>query len=628
MKDDAPPEGGASSFIPHPSSFDSVRLFAQCAQRRQPGFALAEQAPYVVHVCQLVEGVPLGIELAAAWVRDFSCAQIAQEIQNSLDFLQSPLRDAPTEHRSLRAVFDRSWRLLSDEEKRAFRNVAVLRGGFDADAAGGILNSEFVIQNSTRAITNYESHRDASQLQITNSLSALVDKSLLRRDPSGRYDMHELVRQYAEEKLRQAGDEAHVRAQHLNYFLAFAERAKPEMRGAKQAVWLERVEAEHGNIRAALRWSVESADAESGLKLAEAMWRFWMLRGHSHEGRQWLETLLREGSGASPTVRSDALHAVGNLARSQGDHRQAVEYLTQGLAVKRAQGDKPGIAALLGNLGNTVMELGDLKQARELQQECLDLQRELGDKWRVATALNNLGVVTGRQGDYPQAQQFYAEGLRRLRELEDKTGIAIALANLGNLVYSQGNIPQARAFLQESLVIFRELGIKRQIVVVVADLGVCALVSGDLKEGRALLEESVALARQQGDKSLLALGLSHLGDITMAEGDAKRAADLYAESLTLARQAQDQARTAQALVGLAQVADHRGDVERAIRLFGAAEALRAAVGFVLPLPERKACDESVAVARARLDAETFERAWHTGKAMPLEQAIADASERC
>ncbi|MEP7358979.1 MAG: LuxR C-terminal-related transcriptional regulator, partial [Anaerolineales bacterium] len=250
-------------------------LFMQSARRLRAGFAPSEaDKAAVVRICQLVGGMPLAVELAAAWVRMLSCAEIAAEIEGSLGILAAESRDVPLRQQSMQAIYDHSWKLLSLEEQQAFPRLSVFRSGFQREAA------EQVAQAGLRL------------------LSALVDKSLVRANPNGRYELHELARQYAAEKLQAAGDAETAARRHLAYCVGLAERAAPELIGPHQAVWLVRLEAEHDNLRAALAWSQAAAETEMGLRLAGAVWRFWFLRGHLLEGEQWLRRMLELPHGA------------------------------------------------------------------------------------------------------------------------------------------------------------------------------------------------------------------------------------------------------------------------------------------------------------------------------------------
>src|SRR5439155_7520691 len=237
-------------------SFSAVQLFVERAQQAHSVFVLSgDTAKGVVDICRLLGGLPLGIILAAAWARHFSPARIAESIKANLDFLASSSRDATPQHASLRAVFNHSWDLLSEEERRVFRGLSVFRGGWEEEAAERVAGASLY------------------------SLLSLLDKSLLRRDARGRFDIHEVLRQYAAEKLDEApGDRGEIEHRHAKYYLELAQLAEPELRGEEQGKWLELLEREHDNLRAALHWAMENGEVEIGLLLGGALWRFWYMR--------------------------------------------------------------------------------------------------------------------------------------------------------------------------------------------------------------------------------------------------------------------------------------------------------------------------------------------------------------
>jgi len=583
-------------------SYSAVQLFLQSARRVDWRFTLVQEAGWVVRICQLMEGMPLGIELAAAWVGERSCREIAQTIERNLGFLAASFRDMPPRHRSMRAAFDHSWHLLSEEEQRVFRRLSVFRGGFQEAAAVQVTGA---------------SHR---------LLASLADKSLLRRLPSGRYELHELLRRYGAERLQEAGEETSLHRRHLNYFVALAERAAPELEGPEQEAWLRRLEADHDNMRAALDWSIRGGEAERGLRLAAALWRFWEVRGHLREGCRWLEETLAkaEPERTSPSVRARALRGAGRLLQCQGEYERATALYQESLALLRELGDKQGIAHTLNNLGLVAWHQGNYSEAIAAYEESLALKRQLGDKRGIASSLGNLAIVTWYQGDYERARALYTESLALFRELEDKKNIAISLRNLGALAREQGEYEQAAALLEESLALFRELGSRRGIASSLGLLGYVARDRGDLERATALWEECLTLFRELGDKRSIAITLANLGSVALARGEHERAEGLYRESLALQREVGEKRDIAECLEGLAGVASQQGLAERATRLLAAAEALREEVGAPLPPADRARYERHVAALRLKLNREDFERAWAQGRATPVEQAVAYA----
>src|SRR5258708_3509682 len=242
-------------------TYDAVQLFVQRAQRVQPGFSLADDPASVVTICQLVEGMPLALELAATWLRSVSCREIARQIERNLDFLATPLRDVPERHQSLRAVFDHSWSLLVEDEQRVLAVLSVFRGGFDLEAAEQVAAASPSI------------------------LAGLVDKSLIRLQSSGRYDLHERLRQYVLGKLAE-DDEMIATRRHFEFFLNLATQAEPQIYGPAHEVWVDRLEMERDNLRVALDWSTRQ-ETDAGLRLAVALGRFWDATDYWTEGYQW-----------------------------------------------------------------------------------------------------------------------------------------------------------------------------------------------------------------------------------------------------------------------------------------------------------------------------------------------------
>jgi predicted ATPase/DNA-binding SARP family transcriptional activator len=409
----------------------AVQLFVQSAVRAKNDWRLNEaERPWIVRICQLLEGLPLGIELAAAWVRLLSCEEIAREVEKDLAFLASTTRDVPNRHRSLQAVFDHSWRLLSEEEQRVLGELALFRGGFRREAAEQVAGAGLPL------------------------LSALLDKSLLRRNPTGRYDLHELVRQYSLQMLDEDGM-LMVRTRHLRYFRELAETAEGKFTGPEQGRWLAALEAEHDNVQAALEWAFGGGDAKDGLRLAVALYRFWHWHTHLSEGRQWLRFGLaavdEHETEEDALLRAKAFHAMGVLTDEQGAYAEATTLFEQALALRQQWGDRAGQAASLNSLGVVAWEQQALDQAQSYMEASLALRRELGQREWLLGPLNNLGVVAIARGDYEAAQAFLEESLAISRESQDQLGAAGSLLNLGTMMLDRGEPASAWPYLIESL---------------------------------------------------------------------------------------------------------------------------------------------------------------------------------
>ncbi len=539
---------------------DAVQLFVQSARRARADFALtASNAKDVAQICRLTAGMPLAIELAASWLRALSCAELVQELEHSAAFLSAAARDGPDRHRSLATVFEHSWQRLAGHEQRALRQIAVFSGGFRRDAAREICGATLEI------------------------LKELVDRSLLRHSLEGRYELHELIRQYAAQQLALAGEDGQVRRQHAVYFRALAERAEPELLGPEQQRWLARLDEEHDNLRAALRWAL-GGGIEEALAIGGALPRYWATRGFFNEGRHWLEQALAhpDRDAAPAEIRLRALNAAGTLARLQGDLARAQQHLEECLSLSRASEAQRWSAVALNALGLVARRQGDSHRAACLYEESIALSREAGDRRTLINAISNLAGVLNAQGDHARAAELYEESLAFSREAGDQLGIAADLNNLANAVFDLGNYPRARA----------------------------------------LYEESLELYRAGGDLYGVSLALYNLGDLAHREGQPDRAGAYLCEGLAIALSQHNRLACAEYLEKLAALAASQGVPEHAARLWGAAEREREALGAARPPEHAEAHATEVGAARAAAGASAFSAAWAAGRALQLEDAVA------
>jgi tetratricopeptide (TPR) repeat protein len=461
---------------------------------------------------------------------------------------------------------------------------------------------------------------------ILDLLTQLVFKSLAVMDEQQgdvRYRALETVRQYGLDKLRESGEADLIHRRHRDYFLGLAEQAKPELSGKNQGLWLDRLEREHDNLRAALAWSMASGEAEIGLRLATAVSRFWSVRGYFEDGRKSLtEILSRPDAAASTAVRAEALSEAGRLAWRQGDHIQARTFYGESLAIQRALGDQLGIAQALSHLGDLARVEADHAAARALTEESLEIRRRLGDRLGVSRALNNLGLIAREQGEYAAARALHEESLTLKREMGDTLGMAYAFNNLGLVATAEGQYGQARSFYEQSLALSRELGDKGGIIsYALNNLGNVAYLQGDHTAARALLEESLAIKRELGDKSGAAFTLNILGHVVLEQGNYELADSLLVESLGIRRELEDKLGMAECLESLAGLAGAQGHHARASRLLGAAEAIRTLIGTPLPPSDRAAHDRCVASTRDALGEPLFNAEWVKGHEETLDQAI-------
>jgi len=558
----------------------AVVLFMQRAQAVQPDLALTPAlVPVVAEICVRLDGLPLAIELAAARARLYAPPALLARLGDRLGLLTRGTRDATDRQRTLRGAIDWSYALLDAPEQRLMARLAVFAGGASLDAVATVCSSMGDLG-----------------IDALDGLESLLDKSLLYRDRVSpareeaeearpRVAMLETIRAYAWEQLAAFGEMEGARRAHATYYTALAERAETYLTGPKQAVWLAILDADGDNLRAALAWSAER-DSDALLRLANALARYWHMRGQATEGRAWLTTTLERASqsGVVSPACATALYAAGHLARAQGDLTAARRLFERGVALYEVWEDKTGLAALLTALAGVAHEQGDDASVVALHEQGIRLARARGERRHLAIALTNLGVARQEQGDYAAALPLHEESLTIARELDATRDIAAALGNLGLLHRERGNFARAMA----------------------------------------CYEECLTIAQGSGDKSVIAIALNNIGDVMREQGDDARATELLARSLALYVEVGSRWGVAYALEGLAAVAASGGQPGRAARLYGAAASLRQALGAPLPPNERPRHERAVGRPRDLMGQSRFDAAFAAGGALTMDQAVDEA----
>src|SRR5262249_31277866 len=455
--------------------YSAVALFLRCARRARTAFALTEaEQPYVSQICQLVEGMPLGIELAASWVRVLSCGEIAQEIRRSIDFLSTSLRDVPERHHSLRAVCDQSWSLLSNEERGVLRKLAVFRGGCGREAA------ETVAGASLRL------------------LAALVDKSLLRRTSGGRYEMHELIRQYAAAQLQaNPPEESMTRERFIQYYAAWLERLKDQLLSSKQPETLAEMSAEIDNLRLAWGWMAVHRQLAQIRQSLYSLALFHEISNRFREG----EALFRQAA--------EAFQISGEAATD-------TEYSVV-------------LAQVLTQQARFYLRLVQIEQARALLQPSLNLIRPEVDQAALADTFSCLGLADLLQGNFPGARHYLEESRTLHRALGNQWEAAICLTLLGYTCQVQGTYEEAYQLLSDSLIELRVIGAPHGTAFCLQTLSTMTIILGKYTEAQRLLDESLELCRAINDRWGLAATLTSSGLMALALGQALRAEHLFRE---------------------------------------------------------------------------------------------------
>jgi len=595
--------------------YAAVRLFVQRARAVKQDFYLTDaNASAVARICVRLDGLPLAIELAAARIKLLSPEALLARLHQRLQTLTDGSRDLPERLRTMRDAIAWSYDFLDAGEQVLFARLSVFVGGCTATAAEVVCGA---------------THDPATP--VFAGLASLVGQSLLQvsgqDDGESRFGMLEIIREYGQERLMASEEMEEIRRRHAAYYMALAEEAEPELQGPDQALWIERIEQEHNNLRAALQWALDSGAQATGLRLAGAVWRFWYKRGYVSEGQEWLEGLLASAANGneqpSASVYIKALHGAGVLAVLQSKYDQATLLYERGLALARQQDDKQSLAEMLHSLGRVAHDQYNYERAIGLYEESLCLRRTIGDKKGIANTLTNLGIVAHEQGNYAKAAVLYEEGLALYRELGDKRSVGICLGNLGLALSDQGEWARGAVLIEENLRLQRELNDKVSIGHALINLGCVALLQGEYERAATLAEESFALQQELGDKRNMASSLLNWGEALRNMGDYERAKAIHKESLALARDVNNGLGIAECLEELADITSLQGCPNEAARLFGAAATLRDAMETPISPAERTNYDRAVAATKSAMGDDEFVAAWTAGMRMPIEQVIAE-----
>jgi predicted ATPase/DNA-binding SARP family transcriptional activator len=455
-----PPSRGAAPTFEELAANDAVRLFVTRLRAVDPAFELTEKgAPDVAEICRRLDGLPLAIELAAARGKLLPPSRMVQRLEQALDVLTGGARDLPSRQQTLRATLDWSYALLSEPERVLLARLAVFSGGCTVDAVESVC-----AENGTDVLAIFTS---------------LVDGSLLRRVGAGRFAMLETIREYALEQLEQTGEAQGLRRRHAEYFVELAETAERDVAVVDETTMHEQLEREHDNLRAVLFWSQLVGATDLELRLAAALGRFWLIRGHIGEGRGWLEDALHHDRGDEPAARVKALRGVGVLALKQRDLEQAESFLEESLALARELGDAPGMARATLSLGVIAVSHSDYERATQLNKETIELARAADERRVLSTAINNLGDLALHRGQYDDAAYWTREAVALARELRHREGLALALLNRGQACLHLGRQSKASAAFEEAFALARDLGYQEALAYALEGLAALAARQGE-----------------------------------------------------------------------------------------------------------------------------------------------------
>jgi len=516
--------------------YDAARLFVQAARRAQAGFELRadEQLP-LARICQLVQGMPLAILLAAAWVEVLSLPEIAEEIARSFDFLEAEMRDAPPRQWSIRAVFEPTWQRLDAEEQSVFMRLAVFRGGCTRQAAQAVTGTSLPI------------------------LQRLVNKAVLTRTPKGRYDIHELLRQYALERSAAAHETEDAQDAHCAYYAEFMQAREADLKGGdRQIAALDEIEAEFGNVRAVWDWAIARHRTDDLARMKWAVWQFLVIRGRSTEGLALFHSAL--GLEEDRPLHGRVTGVYGRFCYLVGRNREAEEWARQSLVIARETGNRTDLARALSEMAFSAADSSrDFEQAHRMIDESLALYRELGDIWGLTVGLHIKGVVAGDEGDYPSALSFTEEALGLARTIGDRHRIAAGLLNSG-LYYSYlGELEQALRCYEESLVLFRELNAPGGMAIALGNMGSIGKDLGDYASALQRLDEGLILATECGNRYLVGSILTNVVNILSLTDRMDEAVERLEECWRVTQSIEHETLEARVHLRRAMLAYRRGD---------------------------------------------------------------------
>ncbi len=446
---------------------DAVRLFLQCARQKLSDFSLESNIKAVTRICEMVQGMPLALELAASWIRVMTPSEIADQISQSYHALTSDLRNLPERHQTIQAVFESSWQWMSTEEQSVMRNLAVFRAGFSLEAAKKVAGASLPI------------------------LSGLMDKSLLNRDSRSvettRYEFHELIRQFAYDKLQVSGEAEITHNLHLNYFLSLAEQAEQFWDTAQEGEWLKNLEIERGNLNAALSWALDQKETEILFRLNAALLTFWMYKSPIGEAISWVRTSLAlvwdESNPAVLRSRAKVLNVGGYSAVMNSNFSLAQSQFEEGLSLYSRLEDQREIAWSLRGCAFAAMLKGDYAKAQPYVERSLAICQEFQDEWGIAWSIYDLGYLALARKDLAKARPLLENAHRQFHQHGILWGEFRSLTALGDLMRGLEQWQQASAYYREALVFQQQYQFSLFVAGIIEGLAQLILVCGDY--GRA-----------------------------------------------------------------------------------------------------------------------------------------------
>ncbi|HEY1011344.1 MAG TPA: tetratricopeptide repeat protein, partial [Herpetosiphonaceae bacterium] len=587
---------------------ESVALLLARLRATNPAFELTQaNALALAAICVRVDGLPLAIELVAAYGRLFTPQQLLSEIAQQFLHFRRRGGDQPDRHRSLTAALAWSYAQLPAAAQELFDRLSVFPGAWTVDAAAAVCDLG-----------------GDGRLAVLDQLDTLLEHSLIQRQAAGEtiaFSMLSMMREYARERCALRGEQARLRDGLLGYCGELAEAAHRQLAyGAEEAAWIARLNLEHDNLRAALEWALERGRQDAGVRLVGALWRFWYQRGFLREGRRWMEAFLA-GEGGAAADRARAYDGAGILAWRQSEYGLAQEWCERALALFRAERDTRSEAMTLGHLGLLASESGPIDGAIAYFEASLPLYRALDDRSGIAATLHNLGNVYCQQNENERARALYEECLGHYQAIGSQSGEALIALGLGVIAREGGDSRQAEALFSQCLALARAIGDEWAEATALINLGDVAIDDEDPGAALERFQAAMAMFQALGDQQSIAIVTERFGLVALLRGDLAAAKGRFRQGLLLARGLGFHPGVASGLENLAACVAQSDPLLAAQFLAGAA-ALRAAIGFPIPLNEQQRHERALRIAKQHAEPAAWRRAWEGGALLSEARLVA------
>lgn len=591
------------------SQYEAVRLFIERALQVNPAFRVNdENVSALAQICSRLDGIPLAVELAAVRCKVLSLKKICEKLDDRFKLLTGGSRTALPRQQTLKALVDWSYDILKEKEKILWRRFSIFNGGCTLEECEKICSDDMLNEG-----------------EILDLIQNLCDNSIVAyTGQNDKYTMLETIRQYGNEKLNEAGEEKIFKTMHLEYFMNLCEGAVSEYKGSNVKKWLDLIEEFYPNVQSALAWSLDNGLREEGTRLAVSMGKFWELRGHYMEGRNWFQKIINNPGDVSPEIIANAKSLAAVLAALQTDYKTSQRYLEEALEFYRNTNNKNGIGNCLNNLGLNYFDLGEYKKSKLCMNEGLEIRKKTNNRIGICSTLNSLGLVALAEGEFSSAKEYFEESLDIAIELKDLIYMAIGYNNLAQIYQRFGNYEKAKDYFEKGLSIDRELGNKLGICVSIYNLGLVEQEKKDFIAAKKYFEESLKIGKEIDSRQIIPYSLLGMGQIALEEKKYDDAEKLFKECLNFYTEFAELQTTAGCIVGIAELKIKEGKYELAANLIAASREKYKLVGAFIEDKFEVQINENLNSIINNIGDERAKAAIDEGKVMLFEAAIEKA----